>query len=191
MKRILIVNDCKFESVIIKDCLSDLGYSVQITNEYDVFMQIRKFNPDIVIANLIMKDTTGEKLIEYIKSINPKIVCLLSSCDLIKLEDFIKHKVDEVIHTPIDKLKLSQTLNKTLARYENSNSNETRESIDEISNTLSSRNSSGYSSVGVLDKTSTNEKTNQFSFCPYCGQKFTIDDQNFLFCPYCGHKIKN
>ena len=113
-----------------------------------------------------MKDTTGDKLIEYIKSTNPKIVCLLSSCDLIKLEDFIEQKVDEVINTPINKLKLSQTLNKALSRTENSNANVTRESIDEIFNTLSSKKSSEYSYVDVLNKTITNEKIMNFLFVP-------------------------
>jgi len=174
MKKILLVNDCKFENLIMKDYLNDIGYSVQVANEYDVFVQVRKSQPDIIIANLIMKDTTGDKLIEYIKSTNPKIICLLSSCDLIKLEDFIENKVDAVIHTPINKLKLSQILNKVLSKVVNSKTNITI-----------------YEPEKILSKTSINEEKRSFSFCPYCGQKLAVSDQQFLFCPHCGKRIKN
>lgn len=174
MKKILLVNDCKFENLIMKDYLNDIGYSVQITNEYDVFIQVRKSQPDIIIANLIMKDTTGDKLIEYIKSTNPEITCLLSSCDLIKLEDFIENKVDEVIHTPINKLKLSQILNKTLSKVTNAKNNIGLCGISKFLN------------EGVI-----NGDNSIFSFCPYCGQKLVESKRQFLFCPYCGEKMKN
>lgn len=190
MKKILIVNDCKFESLIIKDCLNDIGYSVQITNEYDVFVQIRRFQPDVVIANLIMKDTTGDKLIEYIKNTNPKIVCLLSSCDLIRLENYVQQKVDEVIHTPIDKSRLLDILNRVLSKCDKDNVNVNGKSVDEIFNRLDNK-INGENDIVSLNRTNINEKMNNFSFCPYCGQKLATADRNFLFCPYCGQKMKN
>jgi CheY-like chemotaxis protein/uncharacterized Zn-finger protein len=190
MKKILLVNDCKFESLIMKDCLNDIGYSVQVTNEYDVFVQIRKVQPDIVIANLIMKDTTGDKLIEYIKSTNPGIICLLSSCDLIRLEDFIENKVDEVINTPTDKLKLSKILNKALSKTENSNINVTINGEQKLLSELSNKGNK-YANVDVLSKISINEKNSKFSFCPYCGQKLSVSDEKFMFCPYCGQNMKS
>lgn len=186
MKKILLVNDCKFESRVMKDCLSDIGYSVQVTNEYDVFVKVRRVQPDIVIANLIMKDTTGDKLIEYIKNTNSGIICLLSSCDLLKLEDFIEHKVDEVIHTPINKLKLSEILNKALSKTGNSNTSVT---IHGAKKFLSDK-SNKCTNVDVLSKTSIKEKASDFSFCPYCGQKLSVSDEKFVFCPYCGQKMK-
>lgn len=190
MKKILIVNDCRFESLIIKDCLNDIGYSVEVTNEYDVFLQIRRFQPDIVIANLIMKDTTGDKLIEYIKSTNPGIICLLSSCDIIKLEDFVEQKVDEVIHTPVNEFKLSEILNKALSITENSDVDVSRQRIKESFGKTGEKNSK-HDNVHVLNEASKDRKNNEFSFCPYCGAKLTILDKKILFCPYCGQKIKN
>lgn len=187
MKKILLVNDCKFESLIMKDYLNDIGYSVQVTNEYDVFAQVRKYQPDIVIANLIMRGTTGDKLVEYIKSTSPEIICLLSSCDLIKLEDFIENKVDEVIHTPINKLKLSQVLNKALLKAGN---NKTEINIYKTRKALNDKNNS-YDSIEVLSTTSINKKKSSFSFCPYCGQRIAVSDKEFLFCPYCGEKVGN
>lgn len=190
MKKILIVNDCRFESLIMKDCLNDIGYSVQVTNEYDVFIQVRRFQPDIAIVNLIMKDTTGDKLIEYIKSTNPEIICLLSSCDLIKLEDFIEQKVDEVINTPINKVRLSEILNKALSRTGNGNADVTRQRVDKPFNNMRNK-SNEYVNVDVLSKTGIDEKNSNFSFCPYCGQKLAVADKGFLFCPYCGQRMKN
>lgn len=187
MKKILLVNDCKFESLVMKDYLNDIGYSVQVANEYDVFVQVRKCQPDIVIANLIMRDTTGDKLIEYIKSTNPGIICLLSSCDLIKLEDFIENKVDEVIHTPINKLGLSEILNKTLSKTGNSNVKVIKDSVERGLSDISYK----HTEVNLLSNPNVSEKKSDFSFCPYCGQKLTVSDQKFLFCPYCGQKIKN
>lgn len=187
MKKILLVNDCKFESLIMKDCLNEIGYSVQVANEYDAFVQVRKSQPDIVIANLIMRDTTGDKLIEYIKSTNPEIICLLSSCDLIKLEDFIENKVDGVIHTPINELKLSKILNKVLSKTENGNTKVTIHSTE--SNLSDERNKR--TNVELLSNASVNEKNNRFYFCPYCGQKLAGSGQGFLFCPYCGQKMKS
>lgn len=147
MKKILVVNDCKFESIVMKDCLSDIGYSVKIASEYDAIIETRKFQPDILIANLIMKNTTGDKLISKIKSENSQIICLLSSCDLIKLEDFIENKVDEVINTPVNKDRLSETLDKVTKDCDNIKflfCPFCGQKFDEISQ--------------------------GFSFCPYCGK---------------------
>jgi DNA-binding response OmpR family regulator len=174
----------------MKDYLNDIGYSVHVTNEYDVFIQVRRFQPDIVIVNLIMKDTTGDKLIEYIKSTNPGIICFLSSCDLIKLEDFIEQKVDEVINTPVNKIKLSEILNKSLSRTGNVNDDVTRQRVDRPFNKLRNK-SNEYVDVDILSKTGTGEKNSDFSFCPYCGQKLVVADKGFLFCPHCGQRLKN
>lgn len=119
MKKILVVNDCKFESIVMQDCLSDIGYSVRVASEYTAVIESKNFHPDILIANLIMKSTTGDKLISKIKSESPEIICLLSSCDPIKLEDFEGNKVDGVINTPINKDRLSEILDKVIKSYHN------------------------------------------------------------------------
>lgn len=100
MKKILLINDCRFESLVMKDILNDLGYEVSISNEYEAMGEIRDFIPDIIICNLIMKETKGNLLINRIKTMNPEIKCYLSSSNDIKLEDYRRDKVDEVIHTP-------------------------------------------------------------------------------------------
>ncbi|NMM65437.1 response regulator [Clostridium sp. P21] len=160
MEKIILINDSKFESIIMKDMLSNLKYEVIITNEYGALAKIKNVNPDIVICNLIMKDITGDKLIKNIKAINKNIICILSSSNEIKLEDYPKKYIDEIIHIPVKKEELVAILNKFLHGNDNENSENPDNSSD------------------------------GFAFCPYCGQKLDRINNNFLFCPFCGKKIK-
>lgn len=170
MKKILLINDCKFESIIMKDKLTNIGHKVEVASEYDVLVKITKFDPDIVIANLIMKDTTGDKLIKEVKVKRPHMACILSSCDNIKLESFIESNVDEVISTPINENDLYHVLDKVISKYDDNNySFKTVEA-----------------SVGKQVK---NLEMKSFSFCPYCGEKIMGENISFAFCPYCGHKF--
>ena len=103
MDKILVINDCKLEEIIMKDILINEGYEVKIDNEYGAISSVKDFLPNTVIVNLIMRETTGDKLISKIKEVNNNIKCILSSSNLLKLEDFSEKKVDEVIKTPIDR----------------------------------------------------------------------------------------
>lgn len=163
----------------MKDFLSDIGYSVQVTSEYDAFMQIKVFQPDIIIVNLIMKDNRGDKLISSIKSIYPNILCLLSSCDSIRLEDFIQNKVDEVIHTPITRSKLSEVLDEASTKFYSRNVG--HENINQNKN---------MNTAVILDEEEDKKSVYKFLFCPYCGEKFTESHNDFQFCPFCGQKLK-
>ena len=116
MKRILLVNDCKLESIIMKDKLINIGYQVETCNEYGVFSKISRFNPEVVIVNFVMKEITGDKLAEKIKIKKPNMVCILSSCDKINFKHFSEKGVDEVINTPIEEKELSMLINKTISK---------------------------------------------------------------------------
>jgi two-component system, chemotaxis family, chemotaxis protein CheY len=110
MSKILLINDCRFESIIMKDMLLSLGYEVKQSTEDSALEDCKKYIPNVAIVNLIMKNTTGDHLISKIKDINDRTLCLLSSCNCIKIEDFDKHSVDGIIHTPIESNKLEETL---------------------------------------------------------------------------------
>lgn len=187
MEKVLIVNDCKFERVIIKDCLIDIGYNVEIASEFDAFIKVKKFKPDILIANLIMKNTTGDELIKKIKSENSQIICLLSSCDLIRREDYLENGIDEVIHTPINRTELSQIFDSIIERCNVRESRMKKQFIiTENSNSGSIRDQQN---TGSDSKCSTSSV--KFSFCPFCGQKLNGTSSNFCFCPYCGKQLRN
>jgi two-component system chemotaxis response regulator CheY len=101
MGRVLIINDSRFESMILKDILSRLGYNVSITDEYDALRQVQSFSPNVVLANYIMKDTFGDRLIERIKAHNPEVLCILTSSSIINRDSLKSKKVDAIIRTPI------------------------------------------------------------------------------------------
>lgn len=103
MDKILVINDCRLEEVIMKDILVNEGYEVRIDNEYGAISSVKDFLPNTVIVNLIMRETTGDKLISRIKGINNDIKCILSSSNKLQLEDFSKNKVDGIIKTPIER----------------------------------------------------------------------------------------
>jgi DNA-binding NtrC family response regulator len=156
MKKIILINDCKFQSLIMKDMLIKLEYEVNITNEYGALVKIENFNPDIIICNLIMKDTTGDKLIKDIKNKNPKIICLLSSANSIRLEDYSKKYIDEVIHIPIEMEELENILS------EFTNKPKKVQNLDNDKNK--------FSFCPFCGEKLKSAKEN-FSFCPFCGQK--------------------
>lgn len=110
MSKILLINDCRFESAVMKDMLLNLGYEVKQSTEDIALNDCRKYRPDVVITNLIMKKTTGDKLISKIKDIDGRVLCLLSSCNCIKQEDFGKCSIDGIIHTPIESNNLKHIL---------------------------------------------------------------------------------
>lgn len=110
LEKILVVNDCKLEQIIIKDILIKLGYDVKIGDEYGAINTVKKFLPSIVIVNLIMKNTTGDVLIKEIKEFSKNIRCILSSSNPLKLEEFEKMKVDATIQTPVDNKSLLDVL---------------------------------------------------------------------------------
>ena len=110
MARVLIVNDSRFESMILKDTLSQLGYNVSITDEYSAVKQVQAFTPDVVLANYVMKDTFGDQLIERIKVRYPQIKCILTSNSELSRDDLKSGKVDAILKTPADKEALEDML---------------------------------------------------------------------------------
>ncbi|KUO71278.1 MAG: hypothetical protein APF77_19750 [Clostridia bacterium BRH_c25] len=110
MGRVLIVNDSRFESMILKDILSQLGYNVCIADEYDAVGQVRSFSPDVVLANYVMRDTFGDQLIERIKARYPEVRCILTSSSIIDPDSLKCRRVDAVVRTPISKNDLESVL---------------------------------------------------------------------------------
>jgi response regulator RpfG family c-di-GMP phosphodiesterase len=110
MYRVLLVNDCKFENFIMKDMLINLGYEVIISNEFNAVSDVRELNCNVVIANFIMKEKTGDKILQQIKGMYPQIRCILSSSSDIKLEDFNRKVIDAFIRTPAIKENLGKVI---------------------------------------------------------------------------------
>jgi len=152
MYRVLLVNDCKFENFIMRDMLINLGYEVIISNEFNAVSDIRELSCNVVIANFIMKEKTGDKILQQIKDMYPQTKCILSSSNDMKLEDFNKQAIDAFIRTPVTKEKLEKVFE------ENWNlSNEHKKQIKPSFCTYCGEK---------LDDSET-----QARFCKYCGGK--------------------
>lgn len=117
MDKVLLVNDCKFESMIMRDMLKSIGYEVSIANEYDVMKRIEEISPNILICNLIMKETTGNNVIKDVKARKRDIVCYLSSSNELEYNDYKIQGVDGLIKTPVDVKELNKIIkgNKAIA----------------------------------------------------------------------------
>lgn len=110
MGKVLIINDCRLERKVMEDQLSNLGYDAKSTDEYGCLQQLDDYCPDIVIANLTMNETTGDRLINQIKEKRPQAKCFISSCSKIRLEDYPSKNVDGVFQTPVNLGRLEQIL---------------------------------------------------------------------------------
>jgi CheY-like chemotaxis protein len=110
VKRALLVNDSKFESLILKDMLQKLNFSVEIADEFDALYAIEKHEPQLVIVNYIMQQTKGDKLIQLMKAGMPDLKCLLSSSSNIRKIDFPGDYIDGILHTPVSTFLLESAL---------------------------------------------------------------------------------
>ncbi len=111
-KKALLINDSRFESMILKDMLQKLSFTVEVADEFEALYAIEKHEPDLVIVNYIMQQTRGDKLIQLMKVGMPHIKCVLSSNSDIKMSDFPGGHVDGIVHTPVSQFLLESVLNR-------------------------------------------------------------------------------
>ncbi|MCT4607433.1 MAG: response regulator [Marinisporobacter sp.] len=118
-KDVLIVNDSKLESIILKDLLMKLGMNGIISSEYSILTDLKKTDPVMVVVNYIMEDITGDQLIEEIKRRYPQMVCILaSSSDLLK-NQFKGFSIEEIMKIPIEQNKLKGIIEKYISNKKN------------------------------------------------------------------------
>lgn len=164
-KKALLVNDSKFESLILRDMLSKLDYEVEVADEFDAVYEVEQFKPDVVIVNYIMQETTGDKLIAHIKSGQPTAKCVLSSNSIVKMADFKGEKIDGILHTPISMFTLKDALHR----------------IGEVSQ-------EDFFIEG-LDQEKKVDKLKRY--CDSCNQDISTFGEHIVFCPFCGDELHN
>lgn len=145
-KLALLINDSRFESLILKDMLEKLDYVVEIADEFEALYAIEKYEPDLVIVNYIMQQTRGDKLIQLMKAGMPELKCVLSSSNDVKLADFPGGYIDALLHTPISQFLLESTIE---------NIGQKRQNIEP-----STLCSNCKKDLGAFDS---------ITFCPFCG----------------------
>lgn len=155
MYRVLLVNDCKFENFIMRDMLTSLGYEGIISNEFNAVSDVRELNCNFIIANYIMIEKTGDKILQQIKEMYPETKCILSSSNNLRIEDFNNSSIDGFIHTPITKEKLEMVIKKE-GQFSNKNSKNLKPSFCTYCG-------------GKID-----DDVMGAIFCKYCGEKYKL-----------------
>jgi len=203
LRKVLIINDSGFERMVLRDQVQLLGYDVKTADEFSGLSSIEKFHPDTVIANLTMTDTSGDKLIEQIKNIDPGIRCFLSTCSKNRRYGFDRKVIDGVVETPISLEQLSKVLN-------NEGDLEAANQLAENEPVLADKpqckdfklSSQAFLKTALLEEIGpVNPPVNPpleeiapeiapaLAFCPYCGKKLEKPEPKYVFCPFCGSRL--
>lgn len=112
MKKLLLVNDSKFETMVLKDFLESQGFNVKTSNEIDYIRDSKVFSPEIIMVNYILKNTTGDLILKYLKELlKDGFISVLTSSDENKLKDLVqKEYIDLAISTPLNQEKIQKIL---------------------------------------------------------------------------------
>lgn len=177
MSKVLLINDSKFECIIIKDILNTMGHDVKVSDEYNAMNQVKTYGPDFLIANYIMKEIRGDQLIALVKLSNSNIKCILSSSNDISEKDFEHKHIDAVIHTPIDKAGLAKVF-KRIGNDDNAGYTDGKIPQEEKQENEVNSNDGADHEFDII------------KFCPFCGHKLTEKDgEPIRFCAFCGHML--
>lgn len=197
MEKVLVINDSPFERLIMKDMVSRLGYEAKSSDEYNIMNLVESYDPNIIIANMTMSKTSGDKLIAAIKIKKPGIKCYLSSCSKIQPDRLQYLDVDGFIKTPISPGHLNRVLQ--------NEDQEAGQAVNEQQNgpSLQPTNAPALAPENQEEIIKQTEKKQvntgegagsqpikaSFAFCPYCGQKIADSNVKYVFCPFCGNKF--
>ncbi len=185
MKKVLVINDSRFERLILKDMLNRLGYSVKDTDEFISIRQIDLYDPDVIVVNRNMYDISGLDLIDMIKSKNSKYRCLLSSCSPLKIDAIKSSKADGAFQTPIGVGELQDVIEGRTAIVGDAADENAEEpgaaSSEENSSREGGKPLEGHKHAAVARRPAIN-------FCPFCGNDIRHETP-YVFCPFCGKKI--
>jgi len=80
-QKILIVDDSFYMRTILKNMLSDAGYSIvgEASDGVTAINMAKETNPDLVTLDLILPDNTGLDVLKAIKKDNPRIKVVIVS----------------------------------------------------------------------------------------------------------------
>lgn len=158
MKKILLINDSKFENIILKDMLKSIGYSADILNEKEAVAKVRELRPDCIIINRVMKGVYGDRLAAQIKGDYPHAKCILSSCNPINISEFNKGEIDAVMKTPIAKQDLKIILKDIEYKTKG------------VGHFVEDSSGCGLTCSSCRHPITSPDSIN-YKFCPFCGEK--------------------
>ena len=103
MKKVLLINDSRFESMILADMFRQLDFEPVISDEFNALVELESFEPDLVVVNYIMEEIRGDKLIQIIKAGRPGVTCIMSSSNQLNKENFKARGCDARLRTPVSR----------------------------------------------------------------------------------------
>lgn len=183
MSRVLIVNDSRFERQVLRDLILALGYEADTSDDYKSLERVDIYRPDIVIANLNMKNIDGDRLLARIKKKSPEIRCFLCSCSELNYNDYSGLQIDGLIQTPVNLGQLEQILNNERQKQAATGKFSLSSTCDEAYN----RDEPFIIQEQRQGNISSGEE--HFTFCPYCGKSMESNSRQYKFCPYCGEQF--
>lgn len=116
--KILIINDSRFEIVVLETMLKELGFQTDSCDEYAAIEMAKSEAPDLILVNLYMKEINGDILIEDLKKVLPKGIYVLTSSNEKELRIKMKSKnVAMILKTPASKNDLKEMIKKVSMGY--------------------------------------------------------------------------
>lgn len=102
-KLIMVVDDEEYNREIVKSNLSGSGYDViSANNGDDCLDKLKKYNPDLILMDIMMPGTPVREVIAKIKNINIAYLSVVRVSESEKA-DLIKGNIVGFIQKPFDK----------------------------------------------------------------------------------------
>ncbi|AEX86137.1 chemotaxis protein CheY [Marinitoga sp. 1135] len=116
---VLVVDDSKFDRIILKDMLENLGYMVvgEAENGKEAVKEYFKTMPDIVLMNLMMPVMNGIEAMTFILENDPSanIIVTSSSSEKKYVTEAIKNGAKDFLVIPIKEKKLIEAIENILS----------------------------------------------------------------------------
>ncbi|MEN8908227.1 MAG: response regulator [Clostridiales bacterium] len=116
-KKVLIIDDMNSIIYLLKKQLNELGFSVDFATDGEKgLMKASKYEPDIILLDLMLPKISGIEVLKTIKSkythLNTKIIIITSNRDKDTMDMCLKNGADSFITKPISLIELQSVITK-------------------------------------------------------------------------------
>ncbi len=106
--KVLILDDDKDICEYVKSILSEINVSLELSTEVNAFYDsLKKVSPDLILLDLILKETSGMEVLKTIRSDarfrNTPVIMITSKDDVDTIKKAYDQKVDDFIIKPLNK----------------------------------------------------------------------------------------
>ena len=118
MNKILIVEDEKSISNMIKLCLTKNGYLCETANDgFTAAQKIEEHRYDLVLLDIMLPDIDGYDLIDYIKQFDIPVIFVTAKTSVSDKVKGLRLGAEDYISKPFDLLELTARVETVLRRY--------------------------------------------------------------------------